>query len=54
MLIVGDKVLKKAKSIEERRNSNRQKAQENMEKLKDQLLLHEFLQVGCRRFIYLF
>ncbi|CAH1390274.1 unnamed protein product [Nezara viridula] len=40
----GDKVLKKAKSIEERRNSNRQKAQENMEKLKDQLQLHQFLQ----------
>ncbi|XP_049795155.1 spectrin beta chain isoform X2 [Schistocerca nitens] len=39
-----DKVSKKADSINERRHANRNKALEQMEKLKDQLQLHQFLQ----------
>uniref|UniRef100_T1HWC3 Spectrin beta chain n=1 Tax=Rhodnius prolixus TaxID=13249 RepID=T1HWC3_RHOPR len=39
-----DKVVKKAHNIDERRKNNREKAQQQMEKLKDQLELHQFLQ----------
>ncbi|XP_052133456.1 spectrin beta chain [Frankliniella occidentalis] len=39
-----DKVNRKAQNIDERRNANRQRALEQMEKLKDQLQLHQFLQ----------
>ncbi|XP_069698706.1 spectrin beta chain isoform X3 [Periplaneta americana] len=39
-----DKVHKKADSINERRNANRDRALQQMEKLKDQLQLHQFLQ----------
>ncbi|XP_024081152.1 spectrin beta chain isoform X3 [Cimex lectularius] len=39
-----DKVTKKAENIEERRNNNKVKAQQQMDKLKDQLELHQFLQ----------
>uniref|UniRef100_A0A0K8SEL8 Spectrin beta chain n=2 Tax=Lygus hesperus TaxID=30085 RepID=A0A0K8SEL8_LYGHE len=40
----GDKVIKRAENIDDRRNNNRIKAQEEMDKLKDQLELHQFLQ----------
>ncbi|KAL1138874.1 hypothetical protein AAG570_008936 [Ranatra chinensis] len=40
----GDKVTKKAENINERRNNNKEKALQQMEKLKDQLQLHQFLQ----------
>lgn len=40
-----DKVHKKAENINERRNANRDRALQQMEKLKDQLQLHQFLQV---------
>uniref|UniRef100_A0A069DY92 Spectrin beta chain n=1 Tax=Panstrongylus megistus TaxID=65343 RepID=A0A069DY92_9HEMI len=39
-----DKVVKKAHNIDERRKNNRERAQQQMEKLKDQLELHQFLQ----------
>ncbi|XP_042895897.1 spectrin beta chain [Parasteatoda tepidariorum] len=39
-----DKVHKKAENITERRNANHAQAAEMMEKLKDQLMLHHFLQ----------
>ncbi|CAG2066581.1 unnamed protein product, partial [Timema podura] len=39
-----DKVHKKAESINDRRNANRDKAMQYMDKLKDQLQLHQFLQ----------
>ncbi|GFT00678.1 spectrin beta chain [Nephila pilipes] len=39
-----DKVHKKAENITERRNANHARAAELMEKLKDQLMLHHFLQ----------
>ncbi|XP_065222381.1 spectrin beta chain isoform X5 [Planococcus citri] len=39
-----DKVKKKADNINDRRNLNRERALELMEKLKDQLQLHQFLQ----------
>lgn len=39
----GDKIAKRSDSINERRNANRDKAHEMMEKLKDQLELHQFL-----------
>ncbi|CAB0021096.1 unnamed protein product, partial [Nesidiocoris tenuis] len=44
ILFLGDKVIKRAENIDERRNNNRTKAQELMDKLKDQLELHQFLQ----------
>lgn len=43
--MLADKVSKKAESIADRRNANRERALQQMEKLKDQLLLHQFLQV---------
>ncbi|RWS10326.1 spectrin beta chain-like protein [Dinothrombium tinctorium] len=39
-----DKILRKADSIKGRRNSNRNKAEQYAEKLKDQLQMHQFLQ----------
>ncbi|XP_077282982.1 spectrin beta chain isoform X2 [Arctopsyche grandis] len=39
-----DKVQKKAENIEARRNVNREKALQQLEKLQDQLQLHQFLQ----------
>lgn len=39
-----DKVKKKADNINERRNANKEKAHQQMETLKDQLQLHQFLQ----------
>lgn len=39
----GDKIAKRSDSINERRNANREKAHAMMEKLKDQLELHQFL-----------
>ncbi|XP_026313733.1 spectrin beta chain isoform X3 [Hyposmocoma kahamanoa] len=39
-----DKIQRKADSIEQRRNANKEKAQQLMEKLQDQLQLHQFLQ----------
>lgn len=39
-----DKIGKKADSIRERRDNNKQKALEQLEKLKEQLQLHQFLQ----------
>ncbi|GLH07508.1 Spectrin beta chain [Gryllus bimaculatus] len=39
-----DKVSKKADNINDRRNANRERALEQMERLKDQLQLHQFLQ----------
>jgi len=42
---IADKIGKKADSIRERRDANKTKALEQMEKLKDQLQLHQFLQV---------
>lgn len=45
MLFSADKVSKKAENIADRRNANRERALQQMEKLKDQLLLHQFLQV---------
>ncbi|XP_076312784.1 spectrin beta chain-like isoform X3 [Tachypleus tridentatus] len=39
-----DKIRKKAENIAERRTANRERANEQMEKLKDQLQLHQFLQ----------
>ncbi|KAK3578499.1 hypothetical protein CHS0354_007749 [Potamilus streckersoni] len=39
-----DKIHKKAENINERRNSNRQRADEQLERLRDQLLLQQFLQ----------
>ena len=39
-----DKIGKKAESIGERRNANREKALALMERLKDMLQLHQFLQ----------
>merc|ERR1719412_2109514 len=39
-----DKISKKAEDISERRNSNHEMALAQLEKLKDQLLLHQFLQ----------
>jgi len=39
-----DKIKKKAASIHERRDTNRDKAQELMDQLRDQLQLHQFLQ----------
>lgn len=44
-LFAADKVKKKAENITERRDVNRDRAFELMEKLKDQLQLHQFLQV---------
>jgi hypothetical protein len=44
-LLAADKVHKKAENINERRNANRDRALQQMEKLKDQLQLHQFLQV---------
>lgn len=44
-LILADKVSKKAENIDERRNVNKERALQLMEKLKDQLQLHHFLQV---------
>lgn len=44
-LCTADKVHKKAENINDRRNSNRDRALQLMEKLKDQLQLHQFLQV---------
>lgn len=46
-LFPADKVKKKAENIIDRRNTNRERALELMEKLKDQLQLHQFLQVRC-------
>jgi len=40
----GDKIGKKTDSIRERRDANKRKALEQMEKLRDQLQLHQFLQ----------
>lgn len=45
LLVAADKVHKKAENINERRNANRDRALLQMEKLKDQLQLHQFLQV---------
>jgi spectrin beta len=45
LLLSADKVHKKAENINERRNANRDRALQQMEKLKDQLQLHQFLQV---------
>jgi hypothetical protein len=45
LLVAADKVHKKAENINERRNANRDRALQQMEKLKDQLQLHQFLQV---------
>ena len=45
----GDKIGKKGDSIRERRDNNKKRALEQMEKLRDQLQLHQFLQV-CRDF----
>ncbi|WAR19671.1 SPTCB-like protein [Mya arenaria] len=39
-----DKIHKKAENINERRNANRQRADEQLDRLKDQLLLQQFLQ----------
>lgn len=39
-----DKINKKAENINERRNANRQRAYEQLERLKDQLLLQQFVQ----------
>lgn len=39
-----DKIQRKAENIEGRRDSNREKALQQMEKLQDQLQLHQFLQ----------
>ncbi|KAK7507079.1 hypothetical protein BaRGS_00001930 [Batillaria attramentaria] len=39
-----DKIQKKAENINERRDANRQRADEQLEKLKDQLTLQQFLQ----------
>jgi len=44
-IFVADKIGKKADSIRERRDINRKKALDQMEKLKDQLQLHQYLQV---------
>jgi spectrin beta len=44
-LVAADKVHKKAENINERRNANRDRALQQMDKLKDQLQLHQFLQV---------
>lgn len=44
-MFIADKVKKKADNLNERRNINREKALELMERLKDQLQLHQFLQV---------
>jgi len=41
-----DKIGKKGDSIKERRDNNKKKALEQMEKLRDQLQLHQFLQVS--------
>lgn len=40
-----DRILKKADSISERRAANRARALAMMERLRDQLQLHQFLQV---------
>jgi len=45
MFFAADKVQKKADNINDRRNVNRDRALNQMEKLKDQLQLHQFLQV---------
>ena len=45
--VLADKVHKKADNINDRRNANRDRALQQMEKLKDQLQLHQFLQVTC-------
>lgn len=39
-----DKIQRKAENIDSRRNTNREKALQQMEKLQDQLQLHQFLQ----------
>ncbi|XP_052270062.1 spectrin beta chain-like isoform X3 [Dreissena polymorpha] len=39
-----DKIHKKAENINERRNTNRQRADEQLDRLRDQLLLQQFLQ----------
>ncbi|XP_048483411.1 spectrin beta chain isoform X1 [Plutella xylostella] len=39
-----DKIQRKAESIEQRRHANRERALQQMEKLQDQLQLHQFLQ----------
>ncbi|CAB3247133.1 unnamed protein product [Arctia plantaginis] len=39
-----DKIARKAENIDSRRNANREKALQQMEKLQDQLQLHQFLQ----------
>lgn len=43
-----DKIHKKAENMAERRNANQKKATQRMEKLKDQLQLHHFLQ-DCKQ-----
>ncbi|XP_074662524.1 spectrin beta chain-like isoform X4 [Tubulanus polymorphus] len=40
----GDKIHTKAQNIEERRNGNRQRAYEHLERLKDSLMLQQFMQ----------
>lgn len=42
--IAGDKILRKAETIRDRRDVNRDRALQQMERLKDQLQLHQFLQ----------
>ncbi|KAB7501026.1 Spectrin beta chain [Armadillidium nasatum] len=39
-----DKIQKKAENIEERRHSNRERAMQQMERLRDELQVHQFLQ----------
>ncbi|KAJ8895024.1 hypothetical protein PR048_000333 [Dryococelus australis] len=46
-----DKVHKKAESINDRRNANRDKALQYMEKLKDLLQLHQFLQASLTTYL---
>ena len=48
-----DKIHKKAANLEERRKNNHTKANDQLEKAKDSLQLHQYLQVGYRgrRFI---
>ena len=44
-----EKIAKKAEDIQDRRNSNHEMALAQLEKLRDQLLLHQFLQ-DCEEF----
>ena len=46
ILYVADKIGKKAESIAERQRTNREKALQLMDKLRDMLELHQFLQVS--------